>query len=106
MASAVCTQCGKTYGWHGARGCTLKDNPSPCCNAPGKANRYSPVTPKVIKRCPDCGKAGLWWRKAIRNNTLPSQPLKDGHVDWATLYCPRCQKWVTPIREVLEVANV
>jgi hypothetical protein len=44
----------------------------------------------------------MWWRKALLNNTLPSQPIKDGRVDWDTLYCPRCQKWVTPIKEVLE----
>ncbi len=100
MASAVCTQCGKTYRWHGFRGCTLKDNPSPCCNAPGKANRYSPVGPKVVKRCPECGKAGLWWREALRNPDIP-------HAGdyFYQMYCPRCKKWVTPIKEVAKVVS-
>ena len=103
MASAVCTKCGQSYRWHAYRGWRLIDNPSPCCNAPGRANRYSPLAPKVIKRCPYCGKAGLWWKKALRNLTLPRQPILNGHISWDTLYCPRCQKWVVPIREFKEV---
>lgn len=96
MASAVCTQCGQPYRWHGCRGSRLVDNPSPCCNAPGKAvvHDWEGRKQRVVKKCPDCGKAGLLWREALRNSNIP-------HAGdyFYQMYCPRCKKWITPIRE-------
>jgi hypothetical protein len=111
MSRAICTVCGKEYSWHGSRGSRLKDNPSPCCNAPGKANRYSPVIPKVIKKCPDCGKAGLWWAKALRAGLRNGDSYVGEHVlggnvplhQRGGLYCPRCQKWIIPVKEVQKI---
>ena len=40
MAHANCTKCGKEYWWPAGRGHRLKDSPSTCCRAPGRATRY------------------------------------------------------------------
>lgn len=99
MSVAVCSKCGLTYRWGAYRGTRLADHPSPCCNAPGKAVRSAILAPRRVKRCPDCGKAGLQWRKRLRGgDKLPLR--RDGQPDWSALYCPRCKKWITPVREV------
>lgn len=101
MASAVCSKCGQPYRWHGCRGSRLADNPSPCCNAPGKAvvHDWEGRKQRVIKKCPDCGKAGLWWRKALRRDQPCDARFTDADPYYGGMYCPRCKKWVKPIRE-------
>ena len=47
MSYATCTKCGLVYNWHARRGSSLKDNPSPCCSAPGKAVGTHKAPPKV-----------------------------------------------------------
>ena len=102
MSWAICTNCGKDYHWGAYRGSKLADNPSPCCNAIGKARGERKAPPKEI--CPDCGKAGLWWRKAVIDSTIPRQPMvKEGFCmvyTAANKYCPRCKKWVITIKHV------
>ena len=94
MAAAVCTKCGEEYRYPNTRGSRLADYPSPCCHVIGKAHRYSPIVRPVVKTCPDCKKAGLWWRKALMNTAIyPTRP-DDYH---SKLYCPRCKKWVKPV---------
>ena len=94
MSNATCSKCGLVYSWQAGRGARLKDHPSPCCQATGRAVR-SPYVPPRVKRCPDCGKAGLQWRKRLREgDKLPLR--QDGEPDWSAMYCPRCKKWVEP----------
>lgn len=98
MANAVCTQCGLKYHYPNRRGSRLSDYPSPCCAAAGKANRYSPAVRRLVSRCPDCGKAGLWWAKALVYGTESQKTCPRS--DWGKyLWCPRCKKWVAPIEE-------
>lgn len=100
MAGAQCTKCGAPYSWHGGSGCRLADNPSPCCNAPGKANRYSAHRVRAVKTCPDCHKGGLWYRKACLDPEI--WKLRQGMSQediYHGLWCPRCKKWVRPVVE-------
>lgn len=97
MSRAVCSQCGEEYSWRNKRGFQLKDFPSPCCQKPGNAIKHVEFIETVIKRCPECGKAGLQYAKRLKMGDSP--PLEDGHFDWGAMYCPRCKKWVTPARE-------
>ena len=100
MSNAICTKCGREYNWPARRGSKLIDNPSPCCHASGRAvgNHKAPPT----KVCPDCGKAGLWYRKAMLIPELYHQRMKlfEGELGgemYTYLYCPRCEKWVKPV---------
>lgn len=102
MSNATCTKCGKEYNWHAYRGSRLKDWPSPCCSAPGKAVGTHKAPPKEI--CPGCGKAGLWYRKALLDPEI--YKLRTGGSTSGTLYCSRCRKWVKPIRVKEEEIDV
>jgi len=104
MSRAVCSKCGLTYRWGAHKGSRLKDHPCPCCNAPGRAVQSAGVAEyarRVVKTCPGCGKAGLQYRKALLAGLSP--PPKDGHYDYGAMYCPRCRKWVTPVRGAVRV---
>lgn len=97
MSYATCTKCGLVYHWHASRGSSLKDNPSPCCSAPGKAVGTHKAPPK--ESCPKCGKAGLWYRKALQDHDLYMLRPPEG-TEGSTMYCPRCRKWVKPVKQI------
>jgi ssDNA-binding Zn-finger/Zn-ribbon topoisomerase 1 len=85
--------------------------------APGRAVRTGLYVTRGVKRCPDCGKGGLQYRKALLaglKRTDPFDPKNDrsklavdsGDITagsysrdfgWS-MYCPRCKKWVYPVR--------
>lgn len=91
---AICTKCGGEYSWKATRGNRLADSPSPCCSAPGKLKERH--NNPHASYCPECGKAGLWYRKALMNHEL----YKTRDVgDFNSQYCPRCKKWIKPIRK-------
>ena len=97
MSRAICTNCGLEYPWRNKKGNQLKEFPCPQCGGDGAAIKHVEFIETVIKRCPECGKAGLQYAKRLKVGDSP--PLKDGHFDWGAMYCPRCEKWVTPVRE-------
>ncbi len=104
MSNATCTKCGKEYNWHAQRGMRLADCPSPCCHAPGRAVGEHKAPPKKI--CPECGKGGLWWRKAIRDPEIYKLRDLEGfdyRRKFLAMYCPRCEKWVIPTKGAANV---
>ena len=103
MSNAICTKCGLEYNWHARRGSSLKDNNCPHCGAPGKAVGTHKAPPKEI--CPDCGKAGLWFRKALLDPEI-CKLRTGGSASLLNMYCPRCRKWVKPVKIKQEETNV